>query len=365
MAYKDLVVRGPFKGIYDNLPDPYCPQESFRDVLNFFCRKGRVHTRPRLNEFTAPPDGLLVRNMFTFADANGGKHTVVLTTQHAYYLTEGGTYTELTYPTEMSDLSGTGLPYSLAYILDRVYFSNGSRYVIYCDGEIDLKVAGTGDSMVPGSARFLTVNAYHLLLGWTQEPPNGYDGSLTWRKRVRWSKSGDPDNYLDFSSGFSDLFEVPDEITGMCTLGRNTFIFRSNGISVATPTGIGLAPFAFEQYSYSPLGVGSIHPYSLAVYGNRAFFISNDDIYAFDSSQVAPIGGAAKKKIFTDLEQATGDVVCGFVIPRFGIGFDFLSYWISIPGVNSCWICNLEEGSWVRFETAWGRLTALNTVVTV
>lgn len=358
MTYQDFQVIGPFKGIYDSVPDPNSPPESFRDVLNFFSRKGRLQTRPRLNTFVAPPDGAIVRSMQTFLDVNGNLHTLCLTTQNAYYIDQSGVYTALTLPVGVTTLIGTSLPYAVQYINDRLYFCNGSTPVLYCDGEADLKVAGN----VQGGCRYMAVNAAHLLLAYMTEPFYGEVGSKDYKKRVRWSKSGIPDNWTDFSSGFNDLLEVPDAITGMAALGSVTAVFRSNGITMAYPTGVGLSPFRFEQYSYSPKGVGNQFPYSLAIYNRQAVFAASDDIYIIDSSNLTPIGGSCKRRIFNDLEQSSGDVVAGFIVPRFGVGFDFLSYWLSIPGINVTWVFHYDEQSWVRFESSYGRLTCINNV---
>jgi hypothetical protein len=432
MSYKQMEVIGPFKGIWDATPRPHTPKESWDEMVNMFCRKGRVQTRPKLNAFTAPPDGKIVRNAITFADSNGDYHTLVLTTDHAYYLTLNGTYTMITIPATaftkdgthtgaanaavltdaaatfvvdaligyyvrnltdgsralitdndgttitgtltggtqndwdagdeyvVETLAGTNLPFAVAPLNGRVYFANGSLPLLYCDGNDVLGLAGD----VQGSCRFLTVNAFHLIAAYTTEPAPGAAGSTIYPIRVRWSKSGDPDNWTDFTSGLNDLMEVPDQITGLTTLGRNTYIARTNGFTMMAPTGQGQAPFIFEQYNYAPKGVGNRFPYSLATYGNSAGFVSADDLYRLDGANLSPFGGNCKKKIFEQLAQASGDQVMGWIIPRMGVGYDFLSYWLSIPGVNYTWVYNLEEGAWMKFYSSSGRLTCLANVST-
>jgi hypothetical protein len=432
MPYEQLIVKGPFKGIWDRTPRPNTPNEAWDDMVNLFCRKGRIQTRPKLVSFTAPTDGKPVRNMITFADANGDYHTLVLTTRTPYYLSAGGTYTEIVIPAgavpttgehdggddkalltdssqswtanefvgltvhnitdgssgkitantsttvtatlaggtdnnwddgdefEIATLSGTGLPFGLAVMNGRVYFANGSCKLLYCDGDDTL---GLADSF-QGTCRFLTVNAFHLIAGYTTEPEPGEAGSAVYPIRVRWSKSGDGDNWTDYTSGFNDLVEVPDNITGLTTLGRNTFVARPNGFTIMSPTGRGVAPFMFEQYNYAPKGIGNRFPYSFATYGNTAVFVSADDIYRLDGATLSPIGGNCKKKIFDQLAQASGDEILGFIIPRMGIDYDFLSYWLSIPGVNYTWVYNLEEDAWSKFFSSAGRLTCLANVAT-
>jgi len=241
---------------------------------------------------------------------------------------------------------------------DRVYFSNGSRLVLYADGESSVKVAGD----VPGSCRFMGVSASHLITAFTTEPAPSEIGSRNYRRRVRWSKSGDPDNWTDFSAGFIDSLDVPDQWTGISSLGRNFYLFRSNGITIGYPTGIGGAPFAFEQFSYSQRGIGNIFPYSLATHGTISTFIAYNDIYSLDGSSLEAIGGGSRQKIFNDLAVADGDRVVGFITPRLSVNFDYLSYWLSIPGAGVTWIYHFDERSWVRFASGSSRLTALSSV---
>lgn len=346
MAYQSFQVTGPYEGIVDNLPAPNKPPSALDDMLNFVSRKGRLQTRPRLNDFGAPPDGALVRNMLTFEDIVGSFHTLVLTTQHAYFLNNGGDYNELTLPMGITDLSGTGKPFSLCNVLNRVYFSNGSNLLLYTDGSDTVQVAGD----VPAAARYMCVLAAHLLLGYTTEPEPGATGSTEQTFRIRWSTSGDPNDWTSFGSGFEDVLEVPDRITGLVTLGRNSYLFRKNGVSIISPTGDGLAPFAIENLSISPKGVGSIYPYGLAIYANYCAFIASNEIYQFNGVEFTPIGGKAKKKIFEDLANASGDdEVVAFIVPNFGLSYDYLSYWISIPGVNVAWVFSFDDQAWTRF----------------
>jgi hypothetical protein len=431
MTYQQQVIKGPFKGIWDATPKPNTPPESFDDAVNFFFRKGRIQSRPKLVAFTAPPDGKVIREAFTFADASAEYHTLILTDRSAYYVEAGGTYTRLTLPlaglkirgahsggssaTVLTDasasyttndligyivynitdgshgtitgntattitvtsltggtendwdaadtyaidiLDGTNLPYAIAPMNGRLYFSNGSNVLMYCDGNDTILVAGD----CPFACRFLTANAFHLIAGYITNPVPGKVGSTNYPIRIQYSKSGDPNDWTSLTSGLNDLVEVPDQITGLTTLGRNTFIARTNGFTMMAPTGVSTSPFTFEQYNYAPKGIGNRFPYSLATYGNTAIFVSADDIYRMDGASLSPIGGNCKKKIFEHLAQASGDQVRGFIIPRMGIAYDFLSYWLSLPGVNYSWVYNLEENTWTKFYSTAGRLTCLANI---
>jgi hypothetical protein len=348
-------------GVVSDVPPPG-GLAVFDDMRNFLCRKGRIITRPRLGAYGAPPDGAIVRYMGTFLDAVNLYHTLVLTTQNAYLVTVGPVFNQLTYPGGVVNLSGTALPYGVATILNRVYFANGSVPVLFSDGEASVKKAGN----VPGSAFFITVNEQSLILAATVEPEPGVVNSTFFPQRVRWSASGLPDEWdpvVDFSAGFNDLVEVPDVITGINTIGRNSYVFRTNGITVMYPTGnsgVGSLPFAFEDFSFAPLGVGNALPYSLATYGPRCVFVAEDDIYLFDGSTPQPIGYTNKKKIFADLASAAGDSVTGGILPVLGPNFDFLAYYLSIPGPNVTWVFGYDEKSWMRIDSSAGFMSAFN-----
>lgn len=358
MTYQQFPVVGPFAGFVDNVPTPHNPPNSFDEIINFLCRKGRVHTRPKLNNFGSPPDSANLRLMKTFLDVENNYHTLALTTQTAYFVTAGAVYNALTLPGGIADLSGTSLPYAYATTNSRVYFSNGSRVILYADGEASLK-----DSTSPGSARFLTINASHLIAAYTTEPEPGASGSFLFPQRIRWAKSGDPNVWTGFSAGFSDLLDVPDVLTGLATIGRSTLCFRTNGITLCTPTGQGGSPFIFENMSSAPLGVGNIYPYSLAIFDQFAVFIANNDIYSVNAGlSLTAIGGKAKKKIISQLALASGDQVTGWAVAKLGPGIDYLSYWLSIPG-QSTWVYHFDEDNWQEFDSPEGRATFIGPAV--
>jgi len=359
MGYQQFPVIGPFQGHVDNVPTPHNPANSFDEIVNFLCRKGRFHTRPKLNAFAATPDGAILRLMRTYLDIQNNYHTLALTTAHAYSITSGQTYHLMTLPGGLPDLTGTSLPYGWVISNNRLYFSNGSRVILYANGEAALK-----DSNSPGAARFLAIGGQHLIAAYCTEPEPGVTGSRDYPQRVRWSKSGDPNDWTSFGAGANDLIDVPDVITGLATIGRNTAIFRENGITLMGPTGNGASPFAFENMTSAPSGVGNAYPYSLAVFNDTGAFVSQQDIYTVGSGlNLTPIGGKAKKKIFSQLANAGGDQVSAFITPRLGPGIDYLSYWLSIPAVNVTWVYNYDEDSWQEFTSTQGRITSLGLAV--
>lgn len=357
--FRSINIKPPWKGVISDVPAQLVPN-GFLDAKNVFMRKNRIQTRPKFTTFPAPPDGAIVREAVTFLDVLGLKHTVVLTTKNAYYLTANGVYNLITLPGGLANLSGTSFPYGLEYFNDKVYFCNGSTRLLYVEGEADAK-----EPSAPfGGCRYLSKNAAHLLAAYTVEPGPNDVGGKWYPRRVRWSKTGDGNVWTGaFSSGFAEMYDLTSPITGLTTLGRASFVYGTDAIIQASPTGLALKPFDFEIYSVAPAGVGNLYPYALDSWNNMAVFPSRDDIYVMTPGEMRKIsGGRAKKKIFDDLALASGDQVCGWLVPHLGKAYDFLSYWLSVPGINVTWVYNFEDDNWTRVTSAAGRLTHMSSV---
>jgi len=369
MAQQPLLIRGPFQGVISDTPSPEGPLTDFDDVLNFFVRKGRIQSRPQLNTYFAASGGNpFVRYIGNFKDANLNYHTFMLANYAAgatpaYMLTPGPTLNPLAIPGLPAGQLGSNLPFTDAHTQYEVFFANGGYPLAYLDGSNAVQFAGD----TPGTCRFLGINANHLIQAYCTEPATGQTGSQNYPRRVRWSGSANQLEWnplVDFTAGVNDLLEVPDELTGMSTLFGYTFLWRINGITVMYPTGNGLSPFSFENYSLAPDGIGNYFPYALSTFDNRTVFISQYDIHLFDSSTFSSLGGQTKKRIFADLAANSGDVVWGRILPNLGLGFDFLCYILTIPGPNVSWIYTYDDQQWVRFSSSSGVLSAVRNVYT-
>jgi hypothetical protein len=368
MTYQALPIRGPFKGINSDTPPPEAAPNEFDDVLNFFVRKGRLQSRNQLGAFLATtPNNQLIRYWGKFKDANGNFHSFALANYlagqtPAYFLTAGPpTLNALSIPALTAGQLGSNQLFTDAHIQNQVYFANGGYPLAYLDGSNSVTFAGD----TPGTCNFLAVNVNHLIQAYCIEPALGISGSTVFPRRVRWSATNNPQEWnplTDFTAGFNDILDVPDDITGINTLGYSSYVWRSNGITVMFPTGNALAPFSFYNFSLAPDGVGNFFPYSLATYTNWCTFVAQDNVYKFDASSFTPIGGLSKKKIYSDLASNSGDSVWGRIIPNLSLGYDFLCYILTIPGPNVSWIYTFDDGQWVRFSSSSGYLSAVRTV---
>lgn len=272
--------------------------------------------------------------------------------------TSGGTGTGATVTittgslTSLGGINSTGLPYAVLKAQNRVYFCNGSVPLCYVDGESSFKISGN----VPGACRFLTSNAGHLIGAVWSEPDPTQNGSILFPRRIRWSDSGNYDQWNDSDTnsdaGADDVDDTPDVLSGLTTLGTNSYAYRTNGISILTPTGLAAEPFYIRNFSSSPKGEGCPYPYSLTTHNNIDRFIGNYDVWSFDGTSFTPLmDGKCNGKFFSDLSNAVG-IVRGFVTILLDNGFPFLGYVITIPGANVAWALNIAEGSWNRMMWA-------------
>lgn len=329
------------------------PSNSFEEVFNFLLKKGRIQSKPKFNIIPPPPNGEPILGARTFLDVLGNYHTIVLTSSQGYYLNAGGTYLALTTPFTGNTL----LPFAMEGMLNKAFFSNGGQTVAYVEGEADFVTAAA----TPASAFFLGKLNAHLILLHTVE--NG----TTFPQRIRWSKSGDPTNWTDFSAGLNDVPDIDDQITGFTVLGETGFVMRNEGIIVMSGTGNGLIPFSFDNFSIGPAGIGVQYPYTLVTYGRRCGFVATDDVYLFSGGEPQGIGGFAKKMIFRDLYARVAEPRA-WITATLGKGIDFMAYWLSIPLTNDedrLYIFNFNENNWTSMKIpALGRISWSGYVAT-
>ena len=411
MAFEQTPQATPWKGIIKSSPAPYETKQAFwDDLFNIWPYFGRMRTRPRLQAAGQSPNGETIWNMIPFLDGLGNLHDLVLTTTQAYMLTPGVTvpvwngplnfpawdstlnyilndqvtvggvryvaiqaginHAPATSPTFWQPLDSspfsTAVPYGYAIAQGRVYFSNGSAPGAYADGESTIK-----SMRHPGSFRYCGILASHMITANTTEPAPGMPNSTRFPSRVRWSASGDPTSWEESagsSAGHEDLLEVPDIITGYCTLSRTGFVAHPHGWTMMTPTGLGSRAFQFDTVTHAQKGIGVYYPPSLDVFGSIACFVAEEDVYLFDGSSFTPIGGDMKTRIFTDIQAASAETILGSIIARFNTQWPMLSYWLSIPAAKLdqepiTWIYHWDSQSWSRFRSPVGRQTAIANLV--
>ena len=128
--------------------------------------------------------------------------------------------------------------------------------------------------------------------------------TVAWSGPGQYSGSGalDPWNPANgLGGGFNLLADVPDQISGIATMGRSAIIFRLQGLSQMDPTNSGLQPFTFYHLWASDKGVGAYQG-TVAQFGYTAYFRSSDNVYSLNlASGPQPIGPKIIAKMNSDL----------------------------------------------------------------
>jgi hypothetical protein len=113
--------------------------------------------------------------------------------------------------------------------------------------------------------------------------------------------------------GFNLLGDVPDQITGMATVGQTIVIVRTNGLTQQDPNSTfstsGIQPYNWYHMWSSPQGVGG-YAGTVAQFGQSLTFRSSDNVYTLSlSSGLAPVGNKIIARIVAD--QRTADNTIG------------------------------------------------------
>lgn len=342
MPYQPKPIGPPWKGVVDNIPFLLAPTSSFKTATGFFVEKQRIRSCPQRTPLPLWPtsSGPQIGER-SFVDAIGNVHTVIMTATQAYYFVNG-TYTLV------ASYNSSLVPVRTEVFQNVLIFTNGTGPPVTIDGSA---TSGTISLPTNGSCFYLGKLAGRMLYLNLIEPGPGQPGQTNWSRRFRWSKLQDPNNFTDFTSGVTDVPEIEDNISGYATQGALGYIYRTNGITVITPTGSISPTFFVENYAAGP-GIGNFYPFSLAQWGNTTAFISQEEVQLFNPllGPPQPIGQQACRSIFADLEQASGYVVGAF-LPTLGFERQGLQYWISIPFANNTskvWMFQLESQTWTN-----------------
>jgi len=166
--------------------------------------------------------------------------------------------------------------FSTCVIQDVLCIANGVDKVKKWDGSL---APSDLDTNCP-PARYLCSFADRLFLGFTEE-----SGSKP--MRIKWSVSGDITDWTGTGSGYYDLLDSSDWITGLQVMGGSMVIFKEESIYVANRTGI---PQPAVRVNSWVDGVGCYSPRSILNIGDEILFMSLDPvIYSLSKAGIKPI----------------------------------------------------------------------------
>lgn len=362
---QEMAMTGPFGGIQSELPPTQIENIGFVDVSNVIFRKGFAAPRPGQTALPALPGGVTepIMGIYQFYNINGELIQGVMTPTHLFQFT-GGVYVEIT----GTGLHGTSTQlYSWDVLNYKLCFSQGADTLKIWDG---VSGAYTDAPGAPTVVKYVAEVGLHLIVV-----------SPTFPNRYYWSGVGDPNDWTSFTSGLNDEVNNLGPINFVIKVNQYGFGFHQLGITQIVPTGIGLAPFNFSSSAVA--SIGTLAPFSVHHIDDqgREFSVhaGKDNIYAFDSSSVEPLGDAplsdgtrrrvgARARIMSDLLLSTAILdkgYCTYVVN----GQPYRSYWLNMPDV-AMWVFNFDEGNWTRFlydgtVTCVGPFTNFQTAVRI
>lgn len=372
----------PYGGLHVKAPKNLIGPQFSPDLDNVLLRNAEIRSRPLFRQLLTGPDSTnLILALGSFLSPNQVWHTFAMTPRGLFQL-------KTNWPIEMAAgrnpwdyLGGPSLsttPVAWASLAGILYYTNGNNLSAW-DGKANAPindVAFTGVTAPPptGQSKFGSVFLgeldNHILMAYVNETVNGVTTSFP--TQVRWSNVGfNPtsaggvfganlgtagatfDPTISINSGFNDLLDVPDIITGLLTPGRMALVFRQNGITEMFPTGRGAAPFDFNHQWASQNGVGNVYPFSISQYGNTGAFISFEDIYQVGPGMLKAIGGQARDAIYADLALSTGSPKAS-IDRGFRLGYSYPIYHLRIPLKDSTrsYVYSFDDENWTRWTTS-------------
>ena len=217
----------------------------------------------------------------------------------------------------------------------------------FVSGILKFEPGATNFDTLPGTVDFkataLTAYRNHLVLGRLQE------GSTLAPQRIRWSDTGNAEEWAAGNAGFVDLIETADWVVGFAMLRDTLYIFKERSIWRMYYRGTASKLFEFELVID---GIGARSPDTIVSLGDQIIFLGWDNVYTFDGVRVTPVGDPVQNDIFGPNSQLNEDYTDAF----WAIFLEERSeYWVFlVTGANTspniCYKYDTSSDSWCRME---------------
>ena len=258
----------------------------------------------------------------------GGASTITLTSAYSDTLTGGNYRIRRLYSVPTDER------WQFSVVNDVFCFTNGNVNVQKWDGSAATAVDIDATNAV--KARYCTCYANRLVLA------DMYLSSTRQPWTIKWSKEGDPTNWVDSTAGEIDFAETDEPITGLGRVGNNLIVFKKNGYYVGSRTGVATGPFTFPTYKS---GVGNWAPYSLVEAAGTCFWLGHDNFYVMNGQEWEPIGDAIKYEFFSRVNDTERTKVWGVPNPR----HNEVIWWAMTGDGQRAFSFKYRENSWTTF----------------
>lgn len=165
-------------------------------------------------------------------------------------------------------------------------FTDGNQYVKKYDGATVTDLGNLPTIQTTG--KIVQTFQSHVLLMNTIEAGNPQP------VRVRWSHTGNPEEWVSGNAGFVDLVDTPEQIVGCMELLGRMFIYKEYSIWEMVYVGY---PVMF-QVAPVIIGKGLISPRALIKVRDIHYFAGRDGLYMFNGRDIEPFGLEIKEFLF-------------------------------------------------------------------
>ena len=177
----------------------------------------------------------------------------------------------------------------------------------------------------------------HLLLLNVTEDGDPYP------QRVRWSDTGDPNDFLNGNASYQDLGGADWIRAAVKFKGDYIVIFKDRSIWVGYATG----DSDIFQFDQRVTGAGCAAAKTIESLGDELIFLGWDDIYVFNGIDYESIGSSIQKELFDTIDPGAMNKCFGVIIE------EQKEYWLFVPTLNSdycdmAWVFNYELNSWTK-----------------
>lgn len=295
MAYMRFSISPVALGIECSSPELFTNRSYSPRVVN-----GRIEQNSFIKRWGHSLDRTLadrVLNVVLYQKNDGSRYTLYLTDTDLCKRDSAGTYTSLR---DEAYALPANERWSWAIVDDKFCFTNGNVKMKYWAG------AGKAASLAADdviNARYCCEFANRLFVADTQI------SGLRCPRTVKWSKEGDPTDWIDSTAGENDFLETDDIITGLGRVGTYLVVYKRDSIVVGSRSGVSTAPV---RYSSPKKGIGLVAPWSLVEFLGTNAFLGRDDFYILNGDTPSSIGGPIRDKFLAEVGETEIERVFGY-----------------------------------------------------
>lgn len=210
---------------------------------------------------------------------------------------------------------------------DTLYFVNGVASAMKFDGTSTTKVNS------PASTKYIGVYQSRV---WLANKTSS--SSWVWHSALR---NGEDWTSTENAGNVKINEDDGDVITGIVAQKNRLLVFKKWAI-------YGIYGYKVDNFYWKLLasGIGCVAPSSIAVYGQKVFFLANDGLYVLSGDSDEPI--LLSKKVTPIIDAISSKSTCAGGIYK---NQYWLSYYVSGSTKNNrCLVLNFQKGAWAEYR---------------